>query len=158
MRSFSKHDRLHTLSIMATVSPDVFPCLHARTSPIAILDTFTGDCNDAMAPGWLRWLHLSVDFRQDRTTFIGVFVNLALWDDNLAVLHLSTAMFKWAGVISVGTWAQSRRLDPSTPRKRTTPHNFKPVRPCPRHNIYSASESPVWRDSCIIDYDYDSDC
>ncbi|KAJ7814371.1 hypothetical protein B0H13DRAFT_1924870 [Mycena leptocephala] len=113
-RSYFKPTRLHTLSIQATVSVDISCCPHVRTSPSTILDTFTGDCNDAMAPGWLCSLDISVFFPHDRAGFIGLFVNLAMWAENLEV---------------AGTWAQFKQLDPSTPHKRTTPNNVKPVRP-----------------------------
>jgi hypothetical protein len=63
-------------------------------------------------------------------------------------------------VSQVGTWAQSCALGPSTPQKLTTPNNFKPIRPCIRHNIYSSC-SPLGRRKesliCIMDSDYESD-
>ncbi|KAJ7301764.1 hypothetical protein DFH08DRAFT_992213 [Mycena albidolilacea] len=149
--------RLHTLSLTGIVSVEISPCFHARKSPA--LDTYVGDCNDATAPGWLRWPVMAVIFAQNRAAFIGLFVNLALSPENLEA-HLSTAMIEWAGAISVGTWAQSCSLGPSTPQKPTTPNNFKPIRPCARHNIYSSC-SPLGRRNesliCIVDSDYESD-
>jgi hypothetical protein len=95
---------------------EISPCVHARKIPA--LDTYVGDCNDATAPGWLRWPIMAVIFAQNRAAFIGLFVNLALWPENLEVstqlgpysctiilkssqAHLSTAMIEWAGAISV---------------------------------------------------------
>ncbi|KAJ7791998.1 hypothetical protein B0H14DRAFT_3565668 [Mycena olivaceomarginata] len=159
-RSYYKPACLHTLAITATVSVDISSCLHARTSPSAVLDTFAGDCNDATAPGWLRWLDISVVFPHDRAGFIGLFVNLAMWAENLETPHLSTAMIDWAGAISLGTWAASCRLGPATPKKRTIATNYKPVRPCAKHDIYSTRESLAFYDgspTCIMDITYEDE-
>ncbi|KAJ7914136.1 hypothetical protein B0H13DRAFT_1873214 [Mycena leptocephala] len=128
-RSYFKPARLHALAITATVSVDISSCLHARTSPSAVLDTFAGDCNDATAPGWLRWLDISVVFPHDRAGFIGLFVNLAMWAESLET-------------------------------KRTIATNYKPVRPCAKHDIYSTRESLAFYDgspTCIMDITYEDE-
>ncbi|KAK7008312.1 hypothetical protein R3P38DRAFT_3324899 [Favolaschia claudopus] len=158
-RSYSAATCIHTLWLNAVVSSEISPCLHARTSPTAVIDTFVGNLADSRAPGWLRSLETAVSFAHERAGFIGLFANVAMWSDNLRQENLSTAMIEWACAISTGTWAQSRQLGPSTPKKPTTPTNFKPVRPCPRHNIYSTCVTASLQGSppCIMDNDYESE-
>ncbi|KAF7347974.1 hypothetical protein MSAN_01749500 [Mycena sanguinolenta] len=158
-RNYDKNTGRHTLYLEGTVSPEISPCLHSRTSPNAVIDSFEGDY-DGAAPGWLHAiLHMPVFFLHDRAGFIGIFVNLALWPENLQA-NLSVAMIEWATAVSAGTWAASLPLGPRTPGKRTASHNYRPVRPCVKHNIYSRQESLALRDSspiCIMDGDYESD-
>ncbi|KAJ7758056.1 hypothetical protein B0H16DRAFT_1721166 [Mycena metata] len=127
-RRYSKATRQHTLSIYTFISLDLSLSSDVTTSPIAVLDTYIGDCNDAAAPGWLRWDYISVSFQHDRAGFIGLFVNLVLWAENLGMPELSSEMIQWAWAISVGTWAEFLQLGPSTPHKPTAPSNHTPYR------------------------------
>ncbi|KAJ7774086.1 hypothetical protein B0H16DRAFT_1450889 [Mycena metata] len=127
-RRYSKATRQHTLSIYTFISLDLSLSSDVTTSPIAVLDTYIGDCNDAAAPGWLRWDYISVSFQHDRAGFIGLFVNLVLWAENLGTPELSSEMIQWAWAISVGTWAEFLQLGPSTPHKPSAPSNHTPYR------------------------------
>ncbi|KAF7334367.1 hypothetical protein MSAN_02376200 [Mycena sanguinolenta] len=119
-----------TLYITATASRQLGLPAADQASPRAILDTFSGRRDDPAAPEWVRWPNPALRFRQPRSTLIGLFSGMALWNENLATSTLSSAMIIWAERISVGTWAQSKKLGPTTPVKRSQPVNTRAHKPC----------------------------
>ncbi|KAJ7447760.1 hypothetical protein B0H11DRAFT_2248172 [Mycena galericulata] len=122
----STETRSFTLYVTATVSDHLLVADDLRVSPRAILDTFTGNCGDPSAPDWIRRPDPTLRFRQPRDTFIGLFTGMALWDENLLTPNLSSSMIIWAEGISIGTWAESKNLGPTTPAKQSTlPLNTK---------------------------------
>ncbi|KAF7358279.1 hypothetical protein MVEN_00877000 [Mycena venus] len=114
---------VYTLYISASVSNQLDVPASARTSPVAFLDQYITDSALA-APGWVHWKETRF-FENSRASFIGMFVEMALWSSNLATPKRANTMIEWAQMISAGTWAESQRLGPATPLRPTMPRNTK---------------------------------
>ncbi|KAJ7608120.1 hypothetical protein DFH06DRAFT_1379196 [Mycena polygramma] len=85
----------------------------------------------AVAPAWVHWD--TQYFENSRASFIGMFVDMALWSQKRYLSHpysaaarlaplqsnLATDMIDWAQMISAGTWAEAERLGPVTPLRPT---------------------------------------
>ncbi|KAJ7501246.1 hypothetical protein B0H11DRAFT_1908551 [Mycena galericulata] len=135
---------LFTLSIEATVSSDMPLDPHSKTSPAAIIDTFSGNPSTAERPEWLHWPD-RVSFVYNRPEFAGLFARIAMWNENLTIKYLSVSMIHWARAIAVGTWAASKQLGPTTPDKSSVPKNFKPHRQRWNDGVYwmRGASSPI---------------
>ncbi|KAJ7156638.1 hypothetical protein C8R46DRAFT_1114753 [Mycena filopes] len=118
--------QVYRLSVTAAVSARLDVPLSARASPAAILDEYMAQ-SGAPAPAWMDWEGPRF-FDNGRPSFIGMFVEMAMWPSNLRTPNLAMKMIRWAQTISTGTWAESARLGPVTPRRPTVARNRKPRR------------------------------
>ncbi|KAF8071656.1 hypothetical protein FPV67DRAFT_1746505 [Lyophyllum atratum] len=97
-------------------------------SPRALLAMFTGTPDDLAAPSWVHWTRSKLEFRQPRAGFLSLFLQLAMWHENLTQRGLPAAMFSWAAAIAAETWAASEDLAPATPSRPTTALNARSVK------------------------------
>ncbi|KAJ7609216.1 hypothetical protein DFH06DRAFT_1155344 [Mycena polygramma] len=115
--------KVQSLRISAYVSHKLDVPDHAHASPSAILDQYHTQSSH-VAPAWVQW-DQSRYFENGRASFIGMFVDMALWPQNLDRPNLAIDMINWAQMISAGTWAESERLGPITPLRPTVARNTK---------------------------------
>lgn len=79
---FTESNR-HNLYLTATISDELDQLCASRASPRVILDTYVGLPEDLSAPEWTRWKRRTLEFRQPRESFIALFSQMALWQENL---------------------------------------------------------------------------
>ncbi|KAJ7668558.1 hypothetical protein DFH06DRAFT_1126037 [Mycena polygramma] len=141
-----------TLFVTAGVSNRLGVSDDICISPQAIVDQFIGTASHPDAPRWLSWTGAR-RFPMSRSGFIGLFVSMAMWPENLwaagsLLVHGCMVSFNLRACphfrsttthsfqLQAGTWAEIEHLGPATPLKPSVPQDQKKDRKQLRENAY----------------------